>query len=73
MNEDQVKGKFDQIKGKLKETWGRLSDDDFALYNGKREQFIGKLTEKYGIAKEEAETKLKELEETSAYNRDKAA
>ena len=44
---------------------------------GQRDQFLGKVTEKYGIAKEEAEKKLKELEERSkqrqSEQRDRAA
>src|SRR5271154_2474088 len=65
MNNDQAKGKFDQLKGKIKETWGRLSEDDVALYNGKRDQFLGKLEEKYGLMREEAESKLEEIEQAS--------
>lgn len=64
MNTEQIRGNFNQIKGKLKETWGRLSDDDIALYNGKRDQFFGKLEEKYGLAKEDAEDKLAEIEQS---------
>ncbi len=74
MNTDQVKGNFEQLKGKIKESWGRLSDDDVALYNGKREQFLGKVKEKYGIMREEAEEKLKDLEEGCNYSgKDQAA
>lgn len=63
MNKDQVEGNWNQFKGKIKETWGKLTDDDVALYNGKREQFFGKLQEKYGLAKEEAEERVKEMED----------
>jgi uncharacterized protein YjbJ (UPF0337 family) len=74
MNQDQAKGKFTQIKGKLKETWGRLTDDDIALYEGKRDQFLGRLQEKYGFVKDEAEVQLKELEDSYSYmGRDRAA
>ena len=37
---------FNQMKGKLKETWGRLTDDDIALYEGKRDQFLGRIAGK---------------------------
>jgi uncharacterized protein YjbJ (UPF0337 family) len=73
MNQDQAKDKFDQFKGKIKETWGRLTDDDIALYNGKREQFFAKLAEKYDIMKEDAEKKLRQMEQTAKYDTDKAA
>lgn len=74
MNKDQMSGKFDQLKGKVKETWGRLTDDEIALYNGKQDQFFGKVQEKYGVAKEEAQKKLKEFEKACGYcSDDKAA
>jgi len=59
--DDTTKGTFEHLKGKIRETWGRLTDDEIALAEGKREQFIGKLQEKYGLAKEEAEKRLDEL------------
>lgn len=59
--DETTKGTFEQLKGKIKETWGQLTDDEIALAEGKRDQFIGKLREKYGLAKEEAEQRLDEL------------
>ncbi len=67
MNKDQVAGSWDQLKGKLKEAWGNLTDDDIALYNGKAEQFYGKLREKYGVAQEEAEKRIREYEDATGY------
>ena len=66
MNQNQMEGNWEQFKGKIKESWGKLTDDDIALYNGKRQQFFGKLQEKYGIAQEEAEKRIGEFE--SSYN-----
>ena len=63
MNKEQVDGKYEQIKGTLKETWGKLTDNDMMLYNGKRDQFLGKLKDHYGLAKEDAEKKIKALED----------
>ncbi len=64
MNKEQAQGKFDQLKGQIKQTWGKLTDDDIMLYEGKRDEFLGKIKDHYGLAKEEeeAETKVKELE-----------
>ncbi len=63
MNNEQAEGKLKQLKGKFKETWGKLSDNDIMLYDGKRDQFIGKVVELQGIVKEDAEKKIKALEE----------
>ncbi|WP_028604076.1 CsbD family protein [Ottowia thiooxydans] len=58
MNEDRIKGNWLQFKGKVKEQWGKLTDDDLDVIAGKRDQFIGKLQERQGIAKDVAEEQL---------------
>lgn len=65
MNWDQIEGNWKQFKGKVKEKWGKLTDDDLQVIGGKRDNLIGKLQEKYGIAKEDAEKELKNFEEQS--------
>lgn len=55
MNREQFEGNWHQLKGKIKEKWGKLTDDDIATINGKYEQFLGKLMQKYGYSKEQAE------------------
>ena len=62
MNEDQLKGNWKQLQGRVKEQWGKLTDDDLTQVNGQRDQLVGKLQEKYGIAKEEAQKQVKEFE-----------
>lgn len=62
MNEDIIKGKWSQLSGKLKEKWGKLTDADVNQLAGHREYLIGKLQERYGIAKEKAEVQIKEFE-----------
>jgi uncharacterized protein YjbJ (UPF0337 family) len=60
MNSDQLQGKWKQFKGNVKERWGKLTDDDVKIINGQRDQLIGRVQERYGIAKEEA---LKQVDE----------
>lgn len=62
MDKQQMSAKFEQIKGEIKKTWGKLTDNDIMLYNGKQEEFFGVLKEKYGIAKEVVEQRIKEFE-----------
>jgi uncharacterized protein YjbJ (UPF0337 family) len=62
VNQDIIKGKWTQLGGKLKEKWGKLTDDDVNMLSGHREYLVGKLQERYGIAKEKAETQIKEFE-----------
>lgn len=60
MNWDTVQGNWTQWKGKLKEKWGDLTDDDIQMLDGKKDQLAGKLQERYGIAREEADRQLDE-------------
>jgi uncharacterized protein YjbJ (UPF0337 family) len=58
MNWDQVKGKWTQMKGEVRKKWGKLTDDDIDVIAGERERLVGKIQERYGIAKEEAEKQV---------------
>jgi len=55
MNWDQIEGKWKQFKGMAKEKWGKFTDDDLDRIAGRRDQMIGLLQERYGLAREEAE------------------
>ncbi len=63
MNWDQIKGKWKQASGQVQQKWGELTDDDLTVVDGKREELVGRVQERYGIAKEEAEKQVKEFEE----------
>ncbi|GIV78786.1 CsbD family protein [Litorilinea aerophila] len=58
MNSDILKGKWTQIKGHIREKWGELTDDELDQIQGEREQLVGKLQEKYGWKREEAEREV---------------
>ena len=58
MNWDQVKGNWAQVKGKAQQQWGKSTNDDLDVIEGRREEFVGKVQERYGIAKEEAEKQV---------------
>ena len=55
MNWDQVEGKMKQWMGSAKQRWGKLTDDELQQLSGKRDEIVGKLQEKYGWTREEAE------------------
>jgi len=58
MNEDRIKGNWKQFTGKVKEQWGKLTDDDLDVVAGKRDQLLGKLQERQGLARDAAEEQL---------------
>ncbi len=55
MNRDVLKGKWTQIKGRVKQQWGKLTDDDMRQIEGNLDLAAGKLQERYGYAREQAE------------------
>lgn len=64
MNWDQIEGRWKQAKGQAQQKWGELTSDDLDVIDGKREELVGKVQERYGIAKEEAEKQVAEFEAT---------
>jgi uncharacterized protein YjbJ (UPF0337 family) len=58
MNWDQIEGKWKQFKGSFKEKWGKLTDDDLNVIAGKRDQLVGRIQERYGIKREEAQREV---------------
>ena len=62
MDTNTLKGSWDIAKGKIKEKWGQLTDDDLREVDGKKDQLIGKLEQKYGYTKEEARRMIDEFD-----------
>ena len=62
MNTDPTKGTWIQFVGKAKDTWGRLTDDDWKVVEGKRDQLVGKIQERYRVTHREAERQVSEFE-----------
>ncbi len=58
MNWDQIAGNWKQAQGKVKEKWGKLTDDDLTVIEGKKDQLLGRLQERYGYSKEQAEKEI---------------
>ena len=62
MNQDRIEGRWKQWKGKLKEQWGRLTDDDLDVIAGRRDQLLGRIQQRHGLAREEADRQLRRWE-----------
>lgn len=60
MNWDQIEGKWKQYAGKAKAKWGKFTDNDMQTLSGKKEQLVGLVQERYGIARDEAERQVSE-------------
>jgi len=58
MNWDQIQGNWKQTKGQVQQKWGKLTNDDMNVIEGKRMELAGRLQQRYGIAKDEAERQI---------------
>jgi uncharacterized protein YjbJ (UPF0337 family) len=58
MNEQILKGKWHQLKGEMKSRWGKLTDDDFDRAEGDAEKLVGRVQERYGYARDEAQREV---------------
>lgn len=58
MNWDRMEGNWKQAKGKVMAEWGKLTEDDLEVVAGRREQLAGKIQERYGCAREDAEAQV---------------
>ena len=58
MNQDILKGRWAQLKGELKTQWGKLTDNDVTQIEGEKDKLVGKVRERYGIERDEAERQV---------------
>jgi uncharacterized protein YjbJ (UPF0337 family) len=58
MNTDVLKGKWNQIKGNVRKQWGKLTDDDLDQIQGDSEILMGRIQERYGRTKDEAQREV---------------
>ena len=61
MDWDRLEGQWKQRRGKAVHHWGEVMNDELAAIAGKSEDLVGKLQEKYGIAKDEARQQVDEF------------
>ena len=62
MNWDQIEGKWKDMKGSIRQKWGQLTDSDLEQIGGSKDRFLGKLQERYGYNKEQAQKALDDWE-----------
>ena len=58
MNWDQIEGKWKQMKGDIRTRWGKLTDDDLHLIGGEKDKLVGRIQERYGVQKDEAQRQV---------------
>jgi uncharacterized protein YjbJ (UPF0337 family) len=60
MNWDRIEGNWKQLKARVRQKWGELTDDDVDRIAGKKDELVGKLQERKGIARDDAEREVQE-------------
>jgi uncharacterized protein YjbJ (UPF0337 family) len=60
MNWNQVEGQWKQMGAAIKSRWAKLTDDDLRMLQAKKDMLIGKIQERYGVMKDEAELQVDE-------------
>jgi uncharacterized protein YjbJ (UPF0337 family) len=58
MNRNTLKGQWMQLKGKVRQQWGELTDDEIDQVQGNAEMLIGRIQERYGRSRDEAEREV---------------
>lgn len=61
MDRNVSEGKWKQMRGKIKEKWGDFTDDDLDRIQGRKENLIGRLQERYGKSRQDAEKAASEF------------
>ncbi|NNU42657.1 CsbD family protein [Ramlibacter montanisoli] len=65
MNQDRIQGRWKQLKGKVKEQWGKLTDDDLDVIAGRRDQLLGRIQQRHGLARDEADRQVSSWEQSN--------
>lgn len=60
MNWQQIEGRWREWKGTFRQQWAKLTDDDIDQIAGRKDRLLGKLQQRYGMGREQAEAKVDE-------------
>jgi len=60
MNWDRVQGEWKQLTSQVKSKWAKLTDDDLRTIGAKKDALVGKIQERYGVLRDEAEKQVDE-------------
>lgn len=68
MNWDRMAGSWTELRGRIREWWGRQTHNDTTVINGRKDQLIGLMQQRYGAAVEEIEQQIGSFEREVAGN-----
>jgi uncharacterized protein YjbJ (UPF0337 family) len=72
MNQDILQGKLRALQGRIKNNWGKLTSDDMMRIDGKYDELVGTIQERYGYTREKAAAEVNAFLESSQARADEA-
>lgn len=69
MNWDRIAGNWKRLQGRARQRWGRLVADEFEIVAGSRDELIGRIQARYGVAHDAAERRVDNWLESVANDR----
>lgn len=58
---DRLKRRWVELEPKVRETWKNLTDSDLEIVGGQRDRLRGKIQERYGVTRDEAQRQVDEF------------
>ncbi len=69
MNWDRIAGNWKRFRGKARQRWGNFVADEFDIVSGSRDELIGRIQARYGVAHDAAERRVDNWLESVANDR----
>jgi uncharacterized protein YjbJ (UPF0337 family) len=69
MSWDQIAGAMTELRGRIREWWGRQMHNDETVINGRKDQLIGLMQQRYGEKVEQIEQQIGSFERLVSANR----
>jgi len=60
MNWESIEGKWTEVKGEIRNRWDKITDDDLGQLAAKKDMLVGKIQQRYGVLKDDAERQVDE-------------
>ena len=60
MNWESIEGRWHELEGQIRNRWSKLTDDDVGQLAAKKDVLVGKIQQRYGVVKDDAERQVDE-------------
>ncbi|WP_367105009.1 CsbD family protein [uncultured Psychrobacter sp.] len=67
MDNNTLKGQWNDMKNSVKQKWSEMTDDDMDHVNGDRDRLVGRVQDRYGRSREDAEREVDDWRRDNNY------